>query len=61
MRKALGGAALALTSTCLLAQQVESVVVSATRAPRSELEVPASVDRIGGDEVREDRAQVNLS
>jgi iron complex outermembrane recepter protein len=61
MRKALGGAALAVVSTCALAQQVESVVVSATRTPRPELEVPASVDRIGGDEVREDRAQVNLS
>src|SRR5204863_1963465 len=33
----------------------------ATRAPQSALEVPASIDRIYGDEIREDRGQVNLS
>jgi iron complex outermembrane receptor protein len=37
------------------------VVVTATRAPQSALEVPASVDRISGQEIHEDRQQVNLS
>src|SRR5687767_5829665 len=51
---------LALVSPALLAQE-DGVVVSATRVPRPSLDVPASVDRIFGDEIREGRAQVNLS
>jgi iron complex outermembrane receptor protein len=43
------------------AAQDDAVVVTATRAPQSTLEIPASIDRIYGDEIREDRAQVNLS
>jgi len=43
------------------AGQTETVVVTATRAPHSALEVPASVDRVDGGEIREDRQQVNLS
>src|SRR4029077_15368092 len=39
----------------------EAVVVTATRSAQSTLEVPASIDRIPGDELREDRPQVNLS
>jgi iron complex outermembrane receptor protein len=68
MRKTLGGVALALIGgvapalwSAGAAAQVETVVVTATRVPRPELEVPASVDRLTGDEMREDRAQVNLS
>ncbi len=41
--------------------QVETVVVTATRSPQSALEIPASIDRIPGDDIREDRAMVNLS
>src|SRR4051794_10414701 len=52
---------LCLAPACVLAQEQEGVVVSATRAPRPSLEVPASVDRIYGDEIREGRPQVNLS
>jgi iron complex outermembrane receptor protein len=41
--------------------QDEGVVVSATRVPQPSLEIPASVDRIYADEIREGRPQVNLS
>ena len=54
---------MALAAVCAGAgaQTHETVVVTATRAPQSTLEVPASVDRIYGDGIREDRPQVNLS
>jgi iron complex outermembrane receptor protein len=56
------GGALALVPLLALAQEPpEVVVVTATRAPHSALDVPASVDRIDGQEIREDRQQVNLS
>src|SRR5205814_5214166 len=42
-------------------QEQDTVVVTATRAPQSALEIPAAVDRLYGDEIREDRQQVNLS
>ena len=61
MRRGLGGCALAAVCAGAGAQTHETVVITATRAPQSTLEVPASVDRIYGDEIREDRAQVNLS
>ena len=62
MRRGLGGVALAGTCACALAQEPpEVVVVTATRAPRPALEVPASIDRIEGDEIRDLRQQVNLS
>src|SRR5258708_21912339 len=65
MRKKLGGLVAALggaaVSACGAAQEREVIVVTATRAPKSALDIPASVDRIYGDEIREDRAQVNLS
>src|SRR5207237_9229084 len=38
-----------------------TVVMTGTRATQSTLEVPGSVDRIYGDEISEDRGQVNLS
>jgi iron complex outermembrane recepter protein len=50
-----------LAPLALPAQEQDGVVVSATRVPRPSLEVPASVDRIFGDELREGRPQVNLS
>ena len=40
---------------------VETVVVTATRTARDAFEVPASVDRIGGERIRESQLQVNLS
>ena len=58
MKKGLGGI---LTLFAQLAGAQEVVVVTATREPQSSLEIPASVDRIYGDEIREDRPRVNLS
>ncbi|HYY60466.1 MAG TPA: TonB-dependent receptor plug domain-containing protein, partial [Burkholderiales bacterium] len=52
---------LASTCACVLAQELEPVVVTATRTPQRALEVPASIDRIDGDEIRDLRQQVNLS
>ena len=60
MKKTLVGGTLALVQLGAAAQE-DAVVVTATRAPRPSLEVPASVDRIYADELREGRAQVNLS
>ncbi|MFN2644165.1 MAG: TonB-dependent receptor plug domain-containing protein, partial [Burkholderiales bacterium] len=57
----MGGVSLVALCASAIAQTTETVVVTATRAPRSALEVPASVDRIEGDEIREDRPEVNLS
>jgi len=51
----------ALAPCAAFAQQDDAVVVTATRAPQPSLQVPASVDRIEGDEIREGRPQVNLS
>jgi iron complex outermembrane receptor protein len=59
MRRTLGALAVAACTPALA--QVEAVVVTATRSPQSTLEIPASIDRIYGDEIREGRAQVNLS
>jgi len=60
MKKALGGGLLGLAMASALAQE-DAVVITATRAPRPSLEVPASVDRLYADEIREGRPQVNLS
>jgi iron complex outermembrane receptor protein len=60
MRRTLGGLAAAALCTPALAQQ-DAVVVTATRSSQPALEVPASIDRIYGDEIREDRQKVNLS
>ena len=51
----------ALLPMAVLAQQEDAVVVTATRAPQPSLQVPASVDRIEANEIREGRPQVNLS
>src|ERR687896_2043804 len=59
MRKLIGGGLL-VAMTGALAQE-DTVVITATRAPRPSLEIPASVDRIYADEIREGRPQVNLS
>ena len=62
MRKTLGGVAAlaALAATAAFAQQ-DAVVVTATRVPQPSLEIPASVDRLYADEIREGRPQINLS
>jgi iron complex outermembrane recepter protein len=60
MRRVLGGVLL-LGAAAAAAQEDDTVVITATRAPRPSLEVPASVDRIYADELREGRPQVNLS
>src|SRR5687767_1971200 len=54
------GAGLLLVAAAAAAQE-DIVVITATRAPRPSLEIPASVDRLYADEIREGRAQVNLS
>jgi iron complex outermembrane receptor protein len=60
MKRHLLAGALALAPLCAAAQE-DAVVVTATRAPQPSLQVPASVDRIPGEEIREGRSQVNLS
>jgi iron complex outermembrane receptor protein len=61
MHKVSRGIFLLLAPASVFAQEQEGIVVSATRAPRPALEVPASVDRVYGEEIREGRPQVNLS
>ncbi|HEX5478062.1 MAG TPA: TonB-dependent receptor, partial [Burkholderiales bacterium] len=41
--------------------QDDAVVVTATRVGQPSLDIPASIDRLYGDEIREGRPQVNLS
>jgi len=52
---------LLLSAAAAFAQEDDAVVITATRAPRPSLDIPASVDRLYADEIREGRAQVNLS
>ena len=54
------GAVLWLAATAAVAQE-DAVVVTATRVAQPSLEIPASVDRLYADEIREGRPQVNLS
>src|SRR5262247_1944326 len=61
MRKRGGGALLALAVSSAFAQEQDAVVVTATRMPQPSLEVPASIDRVYGDEIRQGRPQINLS
>src|SRR5438876_11027483 len=51
---------LAMAPACAVAQD-DVVVITASRQPQPSLEVPASVDRLYGEEIREGRPQVNLS
>src|SRR5687767_3032164 len=63
MKRMVGGGFL-LVATAALAQEpgnVDAVVVTATRVPQPSLQVPASVDRLYADEIRDGRPQVNLS
>ena len=61
MRRSLVALLAALAPALACAQQEDAVVVTATRAPQPSLQVPASVDRIEAEEIREGRPQVNLS
>src|SRR5512145_2750317 len=56
-----GGALLALAVTSALAQERDSVVVTATRVEQPSLQVPASIDRVQAEDIRSMRPQVNLS
>jgi iron complex outermembrane receptor protein len=60
MRRSFLGGLLGLAHVFAFAQE-DAVVVTATRAPQPSMEVPASVDRIYGEEIRDGRPQVNLS
>ena len=60
MRRFLGLAA-AVPAIAFAQQQSDPVVVTATRVEQPSLEVPASIDRVYGDELRAGRPQVNLS
>ncbi len=60
MRGAFGCLA-ALPLLALAQQQDDAVVVSATRVEQPSLELPVSIDRVHAEEIREGRAQVNLS
>src|ERR1043166_3419853 len=56
------GGLVAFVPLAALAQEPpETVVVTATRTPQPALEVPASIDRVSGDQIRDLRQQVNLS
>jgi iron complex outermembrane receptor protein len=59
--KKLTPALLAVLAVASALAQEDAVVVTATRQPQPSLEVPASVDRIYGEEIRAGRPQVNLS
>jgi iron complex outermembrane receptor protein len=59
MRRILAG--LAAIPFVALAQQADPVVVTATRVDQPGLDIPASSDRLYGEELREGRPQVNLS
>ena len=61
MRRDAAALLAALVPALAAAQQTETVVVTATRVAQPTLEVPASIDRIYGEEIREARPQVNLS
>jgi iron complex outermembrane receptor protein len=52
---------LAGISCAVFAQQPDGVVVTATRVGQPSLDIPASIDRLYGEELREGRPQVNLS
>ena len=52
---------LLLFVACSAAAQQETVVVTATRLPQAGFDVPASIDAIAGNVIREDNPQVNLS
>jgi iron complex outermembrane receptor protein len=52
---------LAAISCAVFAQQPDGVVVTATRVGQPSLEVPASIDRLYGEDLREGHPQVNLS
>jgi iron complex outermembrane receptor protein len=58
--KKTSAAVLLLAAASALAQE-DTVVITATRVAQPSLEVPASVDRLHADEIREGRPQVNLS
>ena len=60
MNKIFGGGLL-FAATAALAQEDARASITATRVPQPSLEVPASVDRLYADEIREGRPQVNLS
>src|SRR5882762_4839919 len=61
MKPLLEGVVAFVPLLALAQEPPEAVVVTATRTPQSALEVPASIDRIGGDEIRDLHQQVNLS
>jgi iron complex outermembrane recepter protein len=61
MRRGFAALLAALAPALAGAQQAETVVITATRVAQPSLEVPASIDRIYGEEIREARPQVNLS
>jgi iron complex outermembrane receptor protein len=61
MKKNLLGALIALAPVIAPAQEEDAVVVTATRAPRPSLEIPASIDRIYAEEIGAGRRQVDLS
>ena len=59
MKKKMFGALAALP--VFAAAQEDPVVVTATRTARPSLEIPASVDRVYAEDIRQGRPQVNLS
>lgn len=60
MKNFLAGGLAAVAAMSALAQE-DAVVITATRVPQPSLEIPASVDRLYADEIRQGRPKVNLS
>src|SRR5688572_9131917 len=60
-RRSIVAGVLVLLAPASLFAQVDVVVITATRVSQPSLEVPASIDRLYADEIREGRPQVNLS
>ena len=54
--KKIAAVGLLLAAAAALAQE-DAVVITATRVPQPSLEVPASVDRLYADEIRQGRMQ----
>ncbi|TAN52932.1 MAG: TonB-dependent receptor [Betaproteobacteria bacterium] len=51
----------AAAASCVHAQGPDVVVISATRVEQPALEIPASIDRLYAEDLRQGRAQINLS
>ena len=61
LRAAASIAAMLLAASAPAQESDEGIVVSATRSERRNLDIPASIDAVGGETLREGQPKVNLS